>query len=352
MGILDSLFGFGSASTTGNADLPEVFPLNIKSETFVDIDVVNIYSKILTDCIDRVQGIPDKVMPLLWDNFLQNESPQGLITLIANAMSWKSELFLVWDEGISLLRRATTEEEAIIEADYVSGGQSSTGIYISFEYFQKSDMVKIYSAMEYCVIASMNKMMNLSKSIQYKMSNMRSSVSLADSATAIAQAMDLAKSLRGGKDIIVDKNDEVVTNNPDISSIKESIAFLDSKRAFYYGMPLSYINGEQTPGIGSTGEADTRAVERGLKQYYISILKPILEALFDIDTTFKSNDFRQIGTALEAMKTFELVGDDFLSREQKQLIIAKLFDVDLDPKGLSPSTQTVPLNNQTQFQIQ
>jgi hypothetical protein len=224
---------------------------------------------------------------------------------------------------------------------------SDLGIYVSFEGYQKSDMVKIYSAMEYCVIASMNKMMNLSKSIQYKMSDMRGSVSLSDSSTVVSQAIDLATSLRNGKDIIIDKNDEVVTNNPDISSIKESISFLDSKRAFYYGMPLSYINGEQTPGIGSTGEADTRAVERGLKGYYISILKPILETLFEISTTFKSNDFRQIGTALEAMKTFELVGDDLLSRENKQLIIAKLFDVDLDPKKLAAPSVTQVFVEQT-----
>jgi hypothetical protein len=194
--------------------------------------------------------------------------------------------------------------------------------------------------------------MNLSKSIQYKMSDMRKSVSLSDAYLPTAQAMDLANSLRSGKDIIIDKNDEVVTNNPDISSIKESISFLDSKRSFYYGMPLSYINGEQTPGIGSTGEADTRAVERGLKQYYISILKPILEALFEINTTFKSNDFRQIGTALEAIKAFELVSDDLLSRENKQLIIAKLFDVDFNPDELPTERSAVIDQTESQFQIQ
>jgi hypothetical protein len=352
MGILESFFGFTTSNSSGNADLPELFPLKIKSENFVDIDVINIYSKILTDCIERIQGIPDKVVPLLWDNFLQNESPLGLITLIANAMSTKGDLFLIYDEGISLLRLATPEEEEQIEADYVSKGSSDLGIYVSFEYYQKSDMVKIYSAMEYCVIASMNKMMNLSKSIQYKMSDMRKSVSLSDAYLPTAQAMDLANSLRSGKDIIIDKNDEVVTNNPDISSIKESISFLDSKRSFYYGMPLSYINGEQTPGIGSTGEADTRAVERGLKQYYISILKPILEALFEINTTFKSNDFRQIGTALEAIKAFELVSDDLLSRENKQLIIAKLFDVDFNPDELPTERSAVIDQTESQFQIQ
>jgi hypothetical protein len=93
-------------------------------------------------------------------------------------------------------------------------------------------------------------------------------------------------------------------------------------------MPLSYVDGEQTPGIGSTGEADTRAVERGLKQYYITIIKPTLEALFGIKTTFKSNDFRMIASGLEALKTFELVQDNTLmSQENMKLIVSKLFDL-------------------------
>lgn len=351
MGILD-FFGVGSSVSSGSADLQEVFPLKVNSETFVDIDVMNIYSKILTDCVDRIQEIPDEVSRFLWDNFLQNENPYGLITLLANAMSSKSDLYLVYNRGTAVLRQANEEEQAKIEEDYIKKGESKLGVYISFENYKKSDMVKLYSAMEYCVVASMNKMMNISKTVQYKMSNMRSSVSLVDAPTAIRQAIELSKSLRSGKDIIIDKLDEVVTNSPDISAIKESIMFLDSKRAFYYGMPLSYINGEQTAGIGSTGEADTKAVERGLKSYYISILKPILGALFGIETTFKSNDFRQIGTALEAMKTFDLVGNDLLSRKNKILIIAKLFDVDLDLNDLEAPTPVLAVNNQSQFQKQ
>lgn len=355
MGLSD-FFSFLGTTNTATSELPEVFPMKIKSETFVDIDVQNIYSKILTDCIDRIEGIPDTIMPLLWDNFLQNEAPQGLITLISCAMSYKDDLFLVYDRGLSLLRPATGDQEDQIEEDYKTKGQSSIGIYVSFESYTKSDMVKIYSAMEYCVIASMNKMMNLSKSLQYKMSDMRGSISASDADSPVKQAIQIASSLRNGKDILIDKNDEVVTNNPDISSIKESISFLDSKRAFYYGMPLSYITGEQTAGIGSTGEADTKAVERGLKNYYISILKPILEALFSIKTSFKSNDFRQIGTALEAIKTFELVADDLLSLQNKRLIISKLFDVELDESELSdptpPVTQIPFQNNQDQQTIQ
>ncbi len=325
-----SLFGFRSISGISESELPDIFPLAITFEDFVTTDVMYMYAKILTDCIERTQGIPEEIVPLLWDNCLQSESTNGLVSLLAQAMTDKKDLFLVYSVATGVLREADRIESEQIKVDYQAKGFSDLGTFVSFKNYRRTDMVKLYGSMEYCVVSSLNKTMNLSKAIQFKMGDMRGSVSLVDSAMVIEQAKAVAKSLGCGRDVLIDKNDEIFTAAPDITSIKESIAFLDSKRAFYLGLPLSYINGEQTPGIGSTGEADTKAVERGLKQYYISILKPVLESIFEISTSFKSNDFRQITSALEAIKTFELVSDDLLSQENKQLIISKLFDVQMD----------------------
>lgn len=324
---LSTFFGFRSI-TAGASELPDIFPLSVKFEDFVRTDLMNVYSKILTDCVERTQGLSEEILPLLWDNCLQSESSNGLITLLARAMTDQKELILVYLPALGLLREANEIESQQIKADYKAKGTSDSGTFLSFKNYHRTEMIKIYSSMEYCVIAALNKTMNLAKAIQFKMGDMRGSVSLVDSSLVLEQAMVIARSLSNGKDVMMDKNDEIATGSPDISPIEKSILFLDSKRAFYLGLPLSYINGEQTPGIGSTGEADTKAVERGLKQYYISILKPVLEDIFEVKTSFKSNDFRQIGSALEAMKTFELVSDDLLSKENKQLIISKLFDVE------------------------
>lgn len=327
-GALSTFFGFRTLGLSSDSELPDIFPLSVQQNDFINTDVTNVYSRILTDCVERTQGIPEEVFPVLWDNCLQNEASEGLITLIAKAMTDKKDLFLIYDPSLELLRQATQEESTKIRDDYKSKGQSDTGIFVSFKNYKRTDMVKIYSTMEYCVVASLNKQMNLSKAIQFKMSDMRSSVSLADSSIAKAQAKEIAQALSNGKDVMLDKNDEISTSAPDITAIKESISFLDGKKSLYYGMPLAYINGQQTTGIGTTGEADTKSTERGLKNYYISIMKPVIEALFDISTSFKSNDFRQIGSGLEAIKTFELVSDDLISRKKKQLIIDKLFDLD------------------------
>jgi hypothetical protein len=162
------------------------------------------------------------------------------------------------------------------------------------------------------------------------MADLRSTVSLADSGVATTQARAIAAALKKGTDVFLDAKDNITTATPNIDPTEKAITFLDAKRAFYLDLPISYISGLQTPGIGSTGEADTRAVERGLKHYFFTIVHPVMLAVFGVDTEFKSQDFRQMSSALEALKTFELVGDENLSTKSKREILARMFDIDAD----------------------
>jgi hypothetical protein len=245
-------------------------------------------------------------------------------------MTDKADLFIVYIPSINLLRRANDTEKEKIIADYKSTGKSSQGIYISFKRYRRTQMLEIYSAFEYCVLGSLNKMLNIAKALQLKIHELRASTSLADSGVAVAQAQSIAKALRNGNDIMIDKLDDIMTANPDTSTSEKSISFLDTKRAFILDLPIAYVTGKQTGGIGSSGENDMRAVERGLKQYFVSIVQPVLKALFEAETEFKSQDFRQMTTALEVLKTFDLVSDENMPKEMKLEILARVFDVDLE----------------------
>jgi hypothetical protein len=280
--------------------------------------------------MERPHGLSEKQTPVLWDSCVQSEASSGLITLLAEAMTKKTELFLVYLPGTGVLRKATLEEQEKIRADYKERAESKLGVFVSFKNYRRTDMLEIYSSFEYCVLSSLNKSLNLAKAVQIKINDLRTSVSLADSAVAKAQAKSIAQSLKNGNDILLDGKDEVVTATIDTAPTEKAIGFLDAKRAFILGLPLAYVTGEQTGGIGSTGEADMRAVERGLKQYFESVLKPVLKALFGVDTEFKSQDFREMNTALETLKTFDLVSEEYLSSEAKKEVLARLFD--LDPK--------------------
>jgi hypothetical protein len=245
---------------------------------------------------------------------------------------------------VNVLREATPEEQQKIRADYKSQGQSPLGVFISFRNYHRTDMLRIYSAFEFCILGSLNKTMNLSRAIQIKIDSLRSSVSLADEGLGRDQAIEIADSLKAGSDVFMDAKDSVVTATADIGPTEKAIGFLNGKRAYYLDLPLSYVSGQQTTGIGSTGEADTLAVERGLKQYFFSIVHPVLKAIFDIDTEFKSKDFRHMNSALEALKTFDLVSPDILSTESKQEIIARLFDLDIRAERRARARETVRPN--------
>ncbi len=331
---LSTFFGFGAALTSsGSVELPDIFPLSLEQKEFIKIDSLNIFMKILTDVVERTDGLSDEQKLLLWDNCVQSESSKGLITLLSESIAEKKDLFLVYVPGLKIIRIATGEEQVTIRADYAKQGKSKVGVFISFKHYVRADMIKLYSALEYCVVGSLNKQMNLSKAIQLKVEALRSSTALIDSESAKSQGTNMANALARGKDVIMDSKDEIETAKPDITSTKESMAFLDSKRSFYLGLPNSYLTGESAKGLGDSGDADARAIERGLKNYYFAIIKPVLEAVFEIKTTFKSEDFKQIMSSLEALKTFSLVDDTLISAENKLKMINKLFDLGEDAKG-------------------
>lgn len=314
-----------TSSEVAACELPEIFPLALTQDIFNHADIEATFFKILADTIERTHGLAEKYEPLLWDNCVQTEAHHGLITHIAEAMTRERELFLVFKPSVMVLRKATSDEEAKIRADYEANGSSAVGVFVSFRRYRRSQMLRIYSALEYCVLSSLHKSLNISKAVQIKISKLRESVSVMDADLAASQARALAKALERGKDVYLDKEDEITTATPDTSTTEKAISFLDAKRAFILGLPLAYISGLQTGGLGSSGEADTKAIERGLKQYYVSIVQPTLKALFGADTEFKSEDFRQMETNLEVLKTFELTSDEYMSKEAKTEVVQRMF---------------------------
>lgn len=313
---------------TATAELPDIYPMSVLEKDFVNSDIEATYTKILTDTLERTHGIPEKTVPMLWDNCVADETQYGLVSLLVEAMVKQTDLCIVYFPSVNVVRKATSEEATKIKEDYKKSGSSSVGVYITFRNYHRTKMLRIYSSLEYCILASLNKTVNISKAVQIKISDLRKSVSLADEAVAGAQAQAIAQALKSGVDVYLDAADEITTAAPDVSPTERAISFLDAKRAFYLDLPLSYISGLQTAGIGSTGEADTKAIDRGLKQYFFSIIQPVLKALFNLNTTFKTQDFRQMESALELVKTFELVSDTLISQESKKEIIARVFDLD------------------------
>lgn len=334
-------------SSDSNSSLPDIFPLSVDSVVFIKSDIEATYTKILTDTLERTHGIPKDIVPMLWDNCVQNETQYGLVSLLVAAMVDQTDLFIVYKSSLKVLRKANSTEQTQIRQDYLTSGKSDLGVFISFRKYRRTDMLKIYSALEFCILTSLHKTVNISKAVQIKVDSLRATVSLADSGVAEGQARSIAEALKAGKDVYLDAKDTITTSTPDVSPTEKAIGFLDAKRAFYLDLPISYISGLQTAGISSTGEADTKAIERGLKQYYFAIIDPVLTALFEIDTDFKSQDFRQMSSSLEALKTFELVSDTILSLESKRDILCRMFDIDPQDETAALKKEAMLRGNET-----
>lgn len=334
---------------SGNVEIPNIYPMPISDKDFVSIDAQNIYARILTDTFERTHGIKDDDQSLLWDNCLASEIQDGLITMLSKAMVDKNDLFIVYFKELRLIRKANSEETTLIKNGYkvkaepvnLEGG--GVGIFVTFKNYRKSDMIKFYSALEFCSVGGLWKQSNLSQAIQLKFKDMRASIAANDATAAAPQAKALALNLAAGKDIALDGEDKIETAKPDVTATNSSLEMIDKKRAQYLGMPASYFSGEQTNGMGEKGTTDQKAVDRGLKTYFFSITKPVSDGLFGIKSTFKSEDSESIGSALEVLKTMDSTTNEFMNQENKTKVVNKAFGLDEDEVGDEPEPEPVIL---------
>jgi len=340
-----SWFNFLGTGTTDDK-LPDIFPIPILQKDFVKIDVQNIFTRILTDVLERTQGISDVNKPLLWDSCVASEAKDGLVTLLAESMCDKKELYLVYLPALKVVRRATSEEQVKIQTSYklkaepVSMDGGGTGLYVTFKNYLKSDMVKFYSALEYCSVGGLWKQANISKSILIKISDLRASVSLGDSAAAKTQAKAMADGMAEGRDVLTDAKDVIESLSPDMTATDATLNLIAKKQSLYLGLPSSYFSGIQnSSGLSDTGKADSKATERGLKGYYFSVIKPVIEGLFGGTTKFKSEDAEGIDMGLKTLETMDRTSEAYLSVENKTLIVNRAFGLDEDEEGEGPAEE-------------
>ena len=318
---------------SSSQELPDIYPFPTLLAEFVKGDVETLYARILTDAIERTQGIPEKRQPLLWDNCLASDKQEGLVTMLARAMATKDELFLVYNKALDVIVQADAKEKEQIKSDYKLKGESPIGVFITFKKYTRTDFIKIYASMEYCAAGSLWKSMNISRAVQFKFNDLRASTGLNDKAEVLAQGKLLAEALRDGKDIMLDGKDVIDTAKPDLTAAEKSETFINRKLSKYTGLPASYLTGEMDATMGDSGNKDAKAVERGLKIYFFSIVRPVLEGLFGGKLTFETEDYASITSSNETLKTFDITSHELISLENKTKIINRLYGLDEKAEG-------------------
>lgn len=325
MSVLSFLFPTGTKTT--ELSLGEIFPLKIiAQDTFIKQDVLSTFKKILRDVLAKTHGLNDEQSQAMNDSCVATDAAKGLVTLLSETMYNQTDIYIVYKNNV--IRIADAEEKKQIEADYKKQASSKVGIYVSFKNYDAATRLKLYSALEFLSTCSIYAQSNLSKSVQVKIDKLRASVSLTDADAAIAQAQAIASALKAGNATLLDSGDAIVVPTVDTSAIEKALEFINAKRAEILGMPITWLEGVTASGLSNSGEADQRAVERGLKFYFDWIIRPVCYALFGVKVTFKTQDFRLLTSALEALRTFDMTSDSYLPQEKKIEIVARVFDIE------------------------
>ena len=325
-------------------DLSSPFKICMTKDDFVKIKTKNLYKKILSRCYSRSEGATDeKKIQSLYDSSEASAGKEGLISLIAGAMFLKKEIIIIYNAGV--VREAKNEEEKkqirqyyeeiekqkVLESipqnqDTIKNKNQLKGIILNFQKYELTDVIKAYLSMVYDILESMNTQIGITKSLQIKISNLRSTVSVAGKDEPIKQAQDINDGLKAGKSALLDKNDEVLLLKIDSDSVKNAMSLVNSLIASELGVSLSFVSGELTTGMSATGEADANADEYGFQDFFNSIFKPACDNLYDWKLRFVSDDWRYFNAMIGNLIIVE--NSALLSDKQKKAFADRLMPIE------------------------
>ncbi|MDR3050006.1 MAG: hypothetical protein LBV16_09295 [Elusimicrobiota bacterium] len=309
---------------------PFDFSKSISKALFIEYALENIYRKILTDCYAKSQGISDKNKVFYWDSVVKSwgksAAGAGLITMLSKCMAKKADLFLTFKE--SVLREANSSEQKEIENGFKNKDNKaavSNGFWFSFTDYTLTDILKVLYLFQYLILASAHTGMNVAKAVQLKIHELRNTIAYSEKDQAAEQAIAIMSGLKSGKAVLLDALDKIENAAVDMKSTETAIAFVNNLISFYLNMPLSYINGQLTTGISTTGESDNIAVERGLEAFFNSIFKPVSDEIFKSDLSFVSDNWRVLQSGAVILQTMSMLDDNILALDIKRNVVNAIF---------------------------
>lgn len=319
---------FGTAEST-EIKLDQPFIIAIKKSDFCEIKTELLFKKILESAYSRSEGAkdPEKIRSL-FDSSEQSNASKGLISHIANSMTYKKKQALIYTTGI--VKIADNKEKEAIEKEYQENGKSSKGVLVNFTNYKLRDLLFVYISLIYDIMTSMNTQVGLANALQIKINSLRGTVGLSGKDEPITQAKSINEALKNGKSVLLDKNDAVETLKIESASIKDAVEFVNSLIAGELGVSLSFVNGVLTSGMSATGEADANANEYCFQNFFNEHLQPICKGLYDWDLQFMTDDWRWFSAMADKLLIVE--NSSLLSIEQKELFSNRLIPVKIPKK--------------------
>lgn len=303
------------------------FNLSLKETEFVDYMVSDLYQSILTMCFDKIifpdaeKDFKDKITPSFYDNLSVEGINKGIIKNLAYGIVQNQKVFLVnASAGDNIIVRQGTQEE--LQKYEKEQGNIKNQIQMDFTKYNQSKALKLFYSMIYWIIRATNTNVKISNSVLVKIAKLRELVAKEDAEEVIKQAKEINDAIKRGNSIVADKDDTMERLEINSQATKDALDVAFSLVSGLIKMPLSFVNGELTTGLTQTGDSDNLAIERGLKNYYYTILKPCTEKLFDTKIRFTSDNTAKLKTLIGILPQLEL--STLLTDDEKRAIIEDL----------------------------
>lgn len=303
-------------------DLANPYKLEIDRKEFVNFKTAVLYQKILKRCYAKSGGLTGEEAQNLWDSVELGNAQYGIISMIADAMTKKKELILVNDSGI--VRIADIKEAEEIKKDYAEKAKSSKGVYMNFQKYTLTDIIKIYMDLVFDIMGGVKVNLGIGKALQYKIADMRKLIGVSSSADPSAVAKAVVEALKNGKSVAIDGQDNILTTPLQTAPVVEGMKLIYGLLASELGVSTSFVAGELTSGMAVTGEADVNANEEGIKDFFISVYKPVISKLFNKKIEFRSDNWRKLTQYASVIPYIE--SSLYMDEEQKKKFFNFIFE--------------------------
>lgn len=304
-------------------DLPSPYMLTVEKTAFLDFKVKWLYEKILKRCYALSSGLDDDKARALFDSVELGDATVGLIGLVARALTDKTELILVNDAGI--VRVAEFNEAEEIKKDYAARGRSEKGVYLNFAKYTLTDILKCYMELIFEILKAERVNVGLAQALQVKINRMRETISTSNADDPMKQAKNIVDALKGGKSVAIDAGDVIQTTDLQTQAVKDALLMVYGMLASDLGVSLSFVCGELTSGLSVSGEANANFDESGIRDFFITVFKPIVEKLFGVSLRFKTDNWRKVREYAQILPYIE--SSALLSDEQKEQLAVELMGV-------------------------
>lgn len=328
-------FGFFRNNTQSNAPrtaeqttLARPYRLGMGERAFINTKTLMLYRRLLSRCYHKTTGWNDETVDsIAMSVFMSIENSatkNGTIPLVADAMTNRAKIYLVYSEQAGLVRQANMDERTALDEAYSSNNNALgklpnglRGMVLDFTNYELTLLIKCYMAMIYAVMDAANTQVNMSRSIQIKINKLRDNISVLTSDDATKQANNINSALKSGDSVLVDKLDEIIQTAINADSTEKALNIFYSGLAADLGLSVSFVSGVLTSGMSATGDADINYEEEGIKDYWSTIWKPICIRLYgESKVKFLSDRWRNMSAKLQNLVYIE--NSTLFTEEQKQ----------------------------------